>query len=116
MNTDHQYGNSSKLILWVTYVLQLLVVPAVFGAVINALQLRHYRNLDVKPNATDTLVVSHHQWLLRTFLITLFFIAMAAGTLYYGVGYLVGTGVVVWWIYRMVRGLISCAENKPMPV
>jgi hypothetical protein len=41
---------------------------------------------------------------------------MGYGAAYWGMGYLLGMGAVVWWIYRMLRGIISYAANKPMPV
>ncbi len=119
MSAD-QYSNSQKLILWIAYILQILVLPAVFGAAINALKLRQYRRSPVVEDAEhqgeSVLFVSHHQWLLRTFLVFMFLIAVAVGTLYYGVGYVVGFGAILWWLYRMARGIIGYAENKPMPV
>jgi uncharacterized membrane protein len=119
MDTDH-YGKSQGLTLWIAYALHILLFPAALGALINAVKIREYR----KPTTTEDvqhrdyakLLASHHLWLLRTFLISLFFMAMALGTLYYGVGYLLGIGAVIWWIYRMVRGVIGYVEKKPMPV
>ncbi len=119
MDTDN-YDRSQRLILWTAYILHVLLIPAALGALVNALKIREYgkasASKDLKHRDSAKLLVTHHQWLLRTFLISLFFIAMGAGTAYYGVGYLLGLGTAVWWIYRMVRGIIGYAERKPMPV
>lgn len=119
MNTI-QHDKSQRAVLWVTYILHILLFPAAVGAIINAVKIREYgkSNMDADKRNEDStrLLKSHHQWLLRTFLISIFFLAMGYGTMYYGVGYILGIGAVVWWIYRMIRGLISCAERKPMPV
>ena len=119
MTTDH-YDKSQRLILWVTYVLHILLFPAALGAIINAFKIREYGKTtdvgDVQHQSSTLLLKTHHQWLLRTFLISLLFMAMGYGTMYYGVGYILGIGAVLWWIYRMVRGLIGCIERKPMPV
>jgi uncharacterized membrane protein len=119
METSRDEKSQQRLV-WIVYVLHILVFPAALGALINALKLREYGK---SPSTEDTQVgdstkffVSHHQWLLRTFLVSLFFLAIGLGTLYYGVGYIVGIGAVIWWIYRMVRGIIGYAEKKPMPV
>ena len=119
MNTD-RYEKSQRAILWVTYILHILLFPAALGAIINAVKIREYRKPamaeDKEHQESNNVLMSHHQWLLRTFLISLFFMAMGYGTMYYGVGYILGIGAVVWWIYRMIRGLIGCAEKRPMPV
>ena len=119
MKTDH-YDAWQRLILGVSYVLHILLVPAIVGLAINVLKIREY----AKPVTTENLrhrdaarlFASHHQWLLRTFLISMFLMAAGYGTAYWGVGYVVGIGAAVWWIYRMLRGIVSFAANKPMPV
>jgi uncharacterized membrane protein len=119
MDTDN-YDRSQRLILWTAYILHVLLIPAALGALVNALKIREYGKAStskyLQHRDSAKLLVTHHQWLLRTFLISLFFMAMGAGTAYYGVGYFLGLGAAVWWIYRMVRGIVGYAERKPMPV
>jgi len=119
MNTD-RYDKSQRAILWITYILHILLFPAAVGAIINAVKIREYgkpaTTEDSQREDSTKVLKTHHQWLLRTFLISLFFLAMGYGTMYYGVGYILAIGAVVWWIYRMIRGLIGCAEKRPMPV
>jgi len=119
MKTD-SYDAKQRGWVWLTYVLHILLVPAAVAAVINALKIREYAQPAARDNVQHRdltgVLATHHQWLLRTFLISLFFLAMGYGTIYYGVGYLLGIGAVIWWLYRMVRGVVMYAENKPMPV
>jgi len=42
--------------------------------------------------------------------------AAGYGTAYRGVGYVLGIGAIVWWIYRMLRGIIAYVANKHLPV
>lgn len=115
-----RYDRSQRAILWVAYVLHILLFPAVLGAIINAFKIREYSKSVAGTGEGreeyTRMLRSHHQWLLRTFLIVLLFMAMAYGTMYYGVGYILAIGAVLWWLYRMIRGVIGCAEHKPMPV
>ena len=116
-----RYVRTQRLIVLLTYCLHILLVPAALGALVNAVKIRQYRaattdDANAGAGPATLFFLSHHQWLLRTFLIALFFAAMGSGTLYYGVGYAVLICVLLWWIYRMLRGLVRYAENKPMPV
>ena len=120
MDTDRPI-NIQRLIVLLTYGLHLLLIPAALGALVNALKIRDLRPAEsdgeaVPADRDTTFLLSHHRWLLRTFLISLFFAAMGSGTMYYGVGYALLIGALLWWIYRMVRGLVRYAEHKPMPV
>jgi uncharacterized membrane protein len=118
MNTD-RYIRMQRLIMLLAYGLHLLLLTSAMGALINAFKIRQYdKGTDTveRRRGTTALLASHHQWLLRTFLISLFFLAMGFGTLYYGVGYVLLFGAALWWVYRMLRGLVRYAENKPMPV
>ena len=104
----------------ITYVLHILLVPAIVGAIINALKIREYdksaTTQDGRQRDAAKLFESHHKWLLNSFLITLFFMAAGYGTMYWGVGYALIIGAAAWWIYRMLRGIATFAANKPMPV
>ena len=119
MNTDH-YAVRQRLIVGLAYVLHLLLIPAVVGAVINVLKIREYDKpatlQDGERRDVTKLFESHHKWLLNTLIITLFFMAAGYGTMYYGVGYALVIGAAAWWMYRILRGIITFAANKPMPV
>ena len=119
MKNDH-YAARQRMIVGLAYVLYVLLVPAILGAIINKLKIREYdkslTSQDGGRREAVKLFESHHKWLLNTFIITLFFIAAGYGTMYYGVGYALLIGAAAWWIYRMLRGIVMFAANKPMPV
>ena len=113
------YRTSQSFAIWASYGLHLLIVPAVLGLFINYLKNRQYAHIEYEDDSEDTIPVfviqSHHQWLIRTFNFLLVMFMVAIGTMYYGVGYLVAMGAVVWWFYRMLRGMVSLMIHKPMP-
>jgi len=119
MKSDH-YAARQRLMAGLAYVLHVLLIPAILGAIINVLKIREYDkptpSQDGGQRDVAKLFESHHKWLLNTFIITLFFMAAGYGTMYYGVGYALVIGATVWWIYRMLRGIVTFAANKPMPV
>ena len=119
MKSDH-YAAGQRIILGIAYALHILLIPAILGVAINMLKIREYHKPAVSESTRHREIAgrleTHHVWLLRTFLISLFFMAAGYGTAYWGVGYLLGIGAVIWWVYRMVRGIIGYAADKPMPV
>jgi len=119
MKTDH-YVAKQRLIVGLAYVLHILLITAVLGAIINVLKIRQYDRLatsqdDGRRDAAK-FFESHHKWQLNSFMIALFFMAAGYGTMYYGVGYALVIGAAAWWVYRMLRNIILFAANKPMPV
>ena len=119
MKSDH-YVARQRLIAGLAYVLYALLIPAIIGAIINVLKIREYgksgTSQDEGQRKAAKFFASHHKWLLNTFIIALFFMAAGYGTMYYGVGYALLIGATAWWIYRMLRGIVTFAANKPMPV
>lgn len=114
--TNEHYERSQRLILWIAYGLHILLFPALLGVVINIIKLREYKGLSATYGAEQPafikLLISHHQWLLWTFVALFLLIAASVGTSYYGVGYAIAAGTVVWWASRMVRGVLAAAEDK----
>ena len=119
MKSDH-YAAGQRLIVGLAYVLHILLIPAILAAIINVLKIREYdkpaSSQDGGQRDAAKLFESHHKWLLNTFIIALFFTAAGYGTMYYGVGYALVIGAAVWWMYRILRGIVTFAANKPMPV
>jgi uncharacterized membrane protein len=138
MKTHEEYLQSQKRVLWLTYILNMLlvpallgfafnltnlyilVVPAILGVVISLTMLYQYRHLSTERYAAMaddvTMFWGHHLWLFRTFIITITFSMASLGTIYYGYGYVLAAGVVVWWMYRILRGVTSLFTFHPVPV
>jgi len=120
MRTYDEFLESQKHILWSTYILYILLFPAILGFFINLIMLYKYRRFSIENDAPPADLVAmfwgHHLWLFRTFIITVCFGMAAIGTIYYGVGYIMAVGVVIWWFYRIVRGVKALFEFHPVPV
>ena len=75
-----------------------------------------------RPRARGTLYESHFTWMIRTFWWTLFWIVVLA--IPFALLSLVTFGLLgflfvlpaVWFLYRMIKGVIWLNDRKPMPV
>lgn len=114
--TSHRY---QSLMLWVIYCLYLLTLPSIIGAFISWLEVRKTEKQLAEHNTpmdeASQIIDSHHHWLIRTFVICLVLSMCAIGTTYYGVGYVVGLATILWWYFRVIKGMVRLYENRPMP-
>ncbi len=53
-------------------------------------------------------------WLIRTFWISLGLTVLGALTLLYGIGLVILIAGGVWYLYRVVAGLLKLIEQKPI--
>ena len=114
------FEKTQSHILWFVYFLYFLIVPAIIGLVINLIKTKQYRQIAVNGNRQDTqtlnMLQSHHQWLMRTFIVVVILTMVSIGTVYYGFGYFVAAGAIIWWFYRIVRGMLALTYHKNLPV
>ena len=97
--------------LLIAYVLHALG-PFTFLTAIAGVILNH-----IKVNDTaSAFIKSHHRWLLRTFWFGLLWSILAGVLMVIGVGFIIYAVVVVWYIYRIVRGILIFTERKPLPM
>ena len=109
---------SSEVVLWTTYFLYLLFAPALLGFGISYFASKSQEKAPKQfPawNENKEIILSHHQWLMRTFIFVSTFIMIGFGTMYYGVGYVVAIAAVVWWFYRVIKGMVAFANHRRMP-
>ena len=106
--------------VWISYILYVLFFTAPVGFVISLIKTRGFKDVaeiqTTGPAEGNTTLLSHHTWLVRTFMVTVALSMMGLGTLYYGVGYILFTFAAIWWIYRLARGVVALIGTKPMPV
>jgi len=99
-----------RTLVLIAYILHLLgaatLVSSVAALVINY----------VKRDEATPVLSTHHRWMIRTFWWGIFWCVIATILAIVLVGFLIYGLVVIWWIYRHVRGLLALAENKPLPV
>ena len=95
---------------WVlaAYVLQGLGPLLVFASAIAGLVISYlHRGESQGPYR------SHHRWLIQTFWWSV--LGWFVGVLTTGIllGWLILFVTGIWWLYRMIRGLLRLSENRP---
>jgi len=65
-------------------------------------------------DVSGTWLNSHFRWQIRTFWFALLWSLFGFITLLIGIGYFILAGVAVWVIYRIAKGWLALADNKPM--
>lgn len=109
MLMDHGTDTDRNTLL-IAYVLYALGpfngLTAVAGVIINHLKIN---------DTSSEFVRSHHSWLLRTFWWGLLWSIISTVLMIVGVGFLIYGVLAIWYIYRVVRGLINYADRKVMP-
>lgn len=98
--------------LMIAYVLDALApftgfLAAVISVVISHIKVGETRNEFIR---------SHHRWLIRTFWWSVLWGAIFGLLAIVLVGFVGLFGLLVWWIYRVVKGLIDYSNNRSMPV
>lgn len=101
---------SDKRIVIVIYALYLLSL--FIGLTWIAAVIMHYIK---RPEIQDPVLRSHLDWQIRTFWFTLLGFVIGGVLSFFLVGFLVLFMVAVWYLYRMIRGLLALLDNKAMP-
>lgn len=111
-------SKSEALVLWVTYFLYLLFAPALIGFGINYWASKAQNKRPGKLPAwseNKDVILSHHMWLMRTFIFVSAGVMAGLGTMYSGFGYIVAAAAIIWWFYRVIKGMVAFAHYKKMP-
>lgn len=106
--------------VWLTYVLHMLIITAPIAALINALYIRESKRHWCEPGAQQNeallYVTSHHQWMLTTFIAVLLMMMVTVGTIAYGFGALVAVAAMIWWLYRVIKGVAELVRHRALPL
>lgn len=103
---------SERTTLLIAYILHALSVIAggltsIVGVIIN----------HIKVNETQSeFIRSHHRWLIRTFWLGLLWGVVCTVLAFVAVGFIGFAILAIWWIYRVVRGILNFSDCKPMPM
>jgi uncharacterized membrane protein len=85
--------------------------PSIIAVIIN-----YVKRGDVRGSYLD----SHFSWQIRTFWYALLWLLVVILLIFTLVGiplaWLLGVGVGIWVLYRIIRGWITLGNGKPMPV
>lgn len=97
--------------LWLSYILHGLGALssglfAVAGVIVS----------HIKTNDTDNdMIRSHHSWLTRTFWWAVLWFVISWATIVIGIGFVGLFITTIWYIYRVIRGMLNLIDSKPMP-
>ena len=109
--TEQQIANLRQLtlILYILYASCWILggLPAIVAIVINYIK---------REDAAGTLYESHFAWQIRSFWWGLAWAVVGTITAIIGIGFLILGALVIWLIYRMVKGLLFWNDHKPMPL
>lgn len=101
---------SAKTITTAVYALQaasfFVGITGLIAIIINYVKL---------PDVQGTWLASHFRWQMRTFWFGILWAVVGVVTIpLFLLGYLILCANVVWVIYRIVKGWLNLADNKPM--
>lgn len=90
------------------YLLQALAIPtsglmAIAGVIINYLKQDEARN---------SVLWEHFRWQIRTFWIALLWCVVGTVTTVLFVGWLILLVLIIWYIYRVVRGALALNDGR----
>lgn len=109
--TEQQIASLRQLtlILYILYASCWILggLPAIVAIVINYIK---------REDAAGTLYESHFAWQIRSFWWGLTWAVVGTITAIIGIGFLILGALVIWLIYRMVKGLLFWNDHKPMPL
>jgi len=115
VNTTH----TERLILGCCYVLYALLVTAPLGFLLSFYKMQHYKTMEKKGVTLDSeikFIEEQHEWLSQTFVFTLLMLMAGLGTAVYFIGYIIVLFTIVWWFYRLFRGIFQFIDHKADPV
>lgn len=93
-------------IVYVLYAASLLVgITAIVAIIVNYVK---------KDDVAGTMMESHFRWQIRTFWFQLLWLVLGILSAALVVGWLILVGSYIWYIYRIVKGLLHLNDNKPM--
>jgi uncharacterized membrane protein len=114
-----QFLDTERRLLWLAYCLHILLITLPLGVLLNVHRVLAYKKLMEQSHIDDDTMdayITHHYWLLRTAAGVVLLGMASLGTFYYGVGIVLAFLMTLWWIYRMIRGVVSLAESEAVPV
>ena len=122
VQTNEQKAEDLKAIGWVSYVLHLIVAlgAVIPGAQPGALLLLVALVIDLvkRSDAQGTWQASHFSWRIRTVLWAgvLYIVTAPLWLLFFLPGWLAWCVISLWFLYRIVRGMVAMNQSRPLNV
>ncbi|AVO41850.1 DUF4870 family protein [Simplicispira suum] len=122
VSSDEQRAEGLKAWGWVSYVLHLIVAlgAVIPGAQPGALLLLIALLIDLvkRSDAQGTWQASHFSWRIRTVLWAgvLYIVTAPLWLLFFLPGWLAWCMISLWFLYRIVRGMVAMNQNQALNV
>lgn len=104
------------VLVWAAYLCYATLILIPVGAAISLYEWWRDRKAPLLPYQPRLLAMAHHRWLGRTFVIGVIAMMAAAGHFYYGVGIVTAMVVMVWFVHRIVSGVMALIKHEPPPL
>ena len=101
--------DSGRIMALVAYLLFLVGWPTLHLATIGGVILAYVQRGDSR----GTIWESHFDAIINTFWVSLVIGVIAIPLCFVVVGFFVLGGLVIWFLYRTIRGLVHAIESKP---
>jgi len=108
-NTEVAGAESHRTTVIVSYILLLIGWPTLHLATIGGVILAYVQRGD----ARGTLWEGHYDAVISTFWISLVVGIVAVPLCFVVVGFPILAGVIIWFLYRTIRGLVHAIDNRP---
>ena len=106
VNTSNSEVKNYVFIAYVTYAVGLLILfTPVIGVILAFIK---------RDEAQGSIYASHIDWLIKTFWVSLIGLLLGRLTILILIGWLILLVTAIWFIYRVVVGLIKLNEDKPV--
>ncbi|MDT8442143.1 MAG: hypothetical protein RQ723_10825 [Desulfuromonadales bacterium] len=101
-------GEAHRKLALIVYILQAASLPTSGMTLFAGVIINYIRRDDVR----GTWLESHFRWQIRTFWYWLLWTAIGAVTAVFLVGWAILTAVMLWLIYRVVKGWLYLSEGR----
>ncbi len=118
---DSEMAQSLKTVGWISYVLHLIVAVAAVlpGAQASPALLIIALVIDLvkKGDAQGTWQASHFSWRIRTVIWAgvLYLVTAPLWLLFFIPGWIAWCLISIWFLYRIVKGMVRMNASRPMP-
>ncbi|WP_298137229.1 hypothetical protein [Acidiferrobacter sp.] len=104
-------GNRERELVVVAYALYVVGFFGMLAPSVLALGLNYWRR-----DRSGSCYGSHHRWMIRTFWWGMLWAAIGFFLFFAVIGYVLLVIVSVWWVYRVIRGVLALADEQAMPL
>lgn len=110
MTKDIDHTKSPKTLALVVYILQIAALINGLTAII-AVVISYIKVDDAE---VPEWIRTHYRWQIRTFWICLLLSVLGIVTFFVIIGYFILLFTLIWYVYRLIKGLIRLSDGQPI--